>query len=163
MVERRPCLPQVWSSDKRLRRCAAIISFVSEEAAEHTASSPFICILLGWKANILPAPTPSPPLLCCGMCLDVFSCVCVLVKWEVNTGAAGLCLAPFFPATLSVQSQDNGGETSVQTETRRHVFVWMWEKTCNVLHETSLWVSVVNRLARCLEVNEWKVAEERSD
>ena len=44
-------------------------------------------------------------------CSALFACA---EKWKVNVGAIGLYLPPFLspPATLTVQSQDNGGETN---------------------------------------------------
>lgn len=57
------------------------------------------------------------------MCLHALACVYVGVllcyvhvcsKWKVNSEAVGCYLPPFLslPATLTVQSLDNGGETN---------------------------------------------------
>lgn len=156
-MESQACFVQVWSSDKRQRGCRALIGC---EAAENTAFSPFTCILICLKTDIFSASWR--------VCLHVFACVCVGAlllcslhvcrKWKVNFEAVGLDLPPFLSpaATLTVQSQDNGGETnSVFRQSNPpppwcvYVCVCLWGQKKKVWHSVKLCFKVSACAAVC--------------
>lgn len=112
-LEARPFSLQVWASDKHRRGCCAITGRVLGEAPggeKKTTTQPYryLCILIRWKTNSF-----SVDFLCDGM-FGVACSVHACGKWKVNSKAVGRYLPSFLspPATLTVQSQDNEGETN---------------------------------------------------